>query len=71
MIVIVAGLVLRLAALGLLAGTALIGDAQWYARGAVALLSGRPFDPEWPPGVPLLVASGYAVSARTRLSRAP
>jgi 4-amino-4-deoxy-L-arabinose transferase-like glycosyltransferase len=60
-IVIAAGLVLRLAVLGLLARTALTGDAQWYASGAVALLGRLPFDPEWPPGVPSLVASGYAV----------
>lgn len=60
-VVIVAGLVIRLVVLALLAGTPLTGDAHSYHQTAVQLLGGLPFEPDWPPGVPALLTAGYLV----------
>jgi 4-amino-4-deoxy-L-arabinose transferase-like glycosyltransferase len=58
---IVGGLALRLMALAILAGTPLEGDARSYHETAIDLLSGLPYEPHWPPGVPALLLAGYRV----------
>src|SRR5262249_14414136 len=58
-IIIVVGLVLRVLALAVLASTPLEGDARSYHETALELLSGAPYEPHWPPGVPALLAIGY------------
>jgi 4-amino-4-deoxy-L-arabinose transferase-like glycosyltransferase len=58
---LVTGVVLRLAALALLADKPLEGDALSYHETALDLLGGGRFEPHWPPGVPAMLALAYWV----------
>jgi serine/threonine-protein kinase len=70
-ILIGGGLVLRLLALAILAATPLEGDARSYHETAIQLLSGVPYEPHWPPGVPALLMPGYLIfGAHTVVGRA-
>jgi 4-amino-4-deoxy-L-arabinose transferase-like glycosyltransferase len=64
-VIVGVGLLVRLAALALLARTPLEGDAGSYHETALTLLSGRPYEPHWPPGVPAFLAAGYLVFGAT------
>jgi 4-amino-4-deoxy-L-arabinose transferase-like glycosyltransferase len=55
------GLVVRLIALAILGDSPLSGDARSYHDTAADLISGLPFEPHWPPGVPALLAMGYVI----------
>jgi 4-amino-4-deoxy-L-arabinose transferase-like glycosyltransferase len=56
-----AGVLIRVVALVLLAHTPLDGDAGSYHETALGLLGLRPFEPHWPPGMPLLLLPAYAL----------
>ena len=55
------GVLVRVVALALLARTPLDGDAGSYHETALGLLGVRPFEPHWPPGMPLLLLPAYAL----------
>jgi 4-amino-4-deoxy-L-arabinose transferase-like glycosyltransferase len=61
LLIVAIGVALRLVALALLARTPLSGDARSYHETAIQVLSGAPYEPHWPPGMPYLLAAGYAV----------
>jgi 4-amino-4-deoxy-L-arabinose transferase-like glycosyltransferase len=60
-VIVGVGLAIRVVALALLARTPLTGDAESYHETALGLLGAAPFEPHWPPGMPLLLLPGYAV----------
>lgn len=61
------GLVLRLALLSVLGAKPLADDAADYHRMAVQLLGGQPFEPDWPPGLPLYLALAYRLAGAHEL----
>lgn len=61
------GLALRVLALLLLMRTPLVGDALSYHETALKILSGMPYEPDWPPGVPALLLPAYAVLGGSEL----
>ncbi len=60
-VIVVTGLVIRVIVLLLLADMPLEGDAKSYHETALGLVGAAPFEPHWPPGVPLFLLPAYAL----------
>src|SRR5579863_9166598 len=58
-LIVAAGLGLRIAALALVGGAPLDNEAPGYRQMALDLLHHRPLDLYWPPGVPYLLLVPY------------
>jgi 4-amino-4-deoxy-L-arabinose transferase-like glycosyltransferase len=65
--ILAVGLAIRLVTLACAARAPLVGDARSYHETALELLRGNPYEPEWPPGVPLYLAMFYRVLGPSEL----